>query len=137
MPARCVCTSIVYNARSALWTAIYITGKILKLYGCQDFLRYEHILSMNQTNDIQQLPYLQSLNACLEGSFNTGYTERFIAKKTGYVSAETHKMYPHRQIRIISKMHFEGNKQSEIADIILIETDDGRKGIVDRRIDNW
>ncbi|RYY31494.1 MAG: hypothetical protein EOO04_00940 [Chitinophagaceae bacterium] len=92
---------------------------------------------MGQIHNIQKLPYLESVSACVQGSFKTGYTEKFIPWNGGYISTVTNKFYTDKQITIISQMHFEGNCRTEIADITLIETDDGGKGIVYRRLDNW
>jgi len=75
------------------------------------------------------MPYITSLNSCLNRVLGDGYTDDFKLTVKGIHSTKTNRFYLPQEIKIINSFRFEGNTNPEDNVIMyVIETADGLKG---------
>lgn len=72
------------------------------------------------------MPYLKSLNTCLNRIVCKGYTEHFVITDNGLEALQHHKNYNPEQVKVINYFRFEGNSDNAV--LLVIETIDGTKG---------
>jgi len=75
------------------------------------------------------MPYMTSLNSCLNRMIGDGYTDDFKPTVKGLQSIKTNKVYKPTEIRVVNFFRFEGNSNpADNAIMYIIETVDGVKG---------
>ena len=88
---------------------------------------------MNKNNN-QHPPYLRSLDAFKKGALQSGYTENFIADHSGHNILSKSRVYDEDQVKVISMIRFEGNDSlRDHAELYIIETADGLKGLLEKK----
>jgi hypothetical protein len=90
---------------------------------------------MNDKNPNKNRPYLRSLDTLKKGVLNSGYTENFIYKNSGYISASNSTEYDINNVKVISTITFQGsNSAGDHAELYIIETPDGTKGSFEKKL---
>ena len=80
-------------------------------------------------NENNSVPYMKSLNACLEKMISDGYTDDFKVIEEGMKSLRTDKIYKPDEVSIVNFFRFEGQSDPDDMSILyVIETNDGIKG---------
>jgi hypothetical protein len=75
------------------------------------------------------MPYITSLNSCLNRVMGDGYTDDFRPVGKGIQSKKTNRIYLQSEIKIINYFRFEGNTNpDDNVTMYIIETADGVKG---------
>jgi hypothetical protein len=75
------------------------------------------------------MPYMTSLNSCLNRIIGDGYTDKFKPTVSGLQSKITNRVYKPQEVKVVSFFRFEGNTNPEDNAIMyIIETIDGVKG---------
>ena len=75
------------------------------------------------------MPYMTSLNSCLNRIVGDGYTDAFKPTMKGLQSSITNRVYKPQEVKVISFFRFEGNTNpQDNAIMYIIETVDGLKG---------
>jgi hypothetical protein len=82
------------------------------------------------TNENNSMPYMKSLNSCLEKMIADGYTDDFKATEEGLLqSLRTDKTYKPDEVKIVNFYRFEGiSDPNDMSILYVIETHDGLKG---------
>ncbi len=83
----------------------------------------------NNNLNIEEVPFMNTLTACVNKAVKNGYTDNLKMTKQGLFCERTDKSYAPSQIMIKDFYRFEG--QSDPADnsiMYVIETEDGVKG---------
>lgn len=79
----------------------------------------------------QQIPFMNTLTACVNKMTQSGYTDNLTIDSKGLYSTEKDKVYGPEDIKVIDFYRFEG--QSDPADnaiMYVVETADGVKGMI-------
>lgn len=72
---------------------------------------------------------MTTMTSCTNKLLKEGYTENFVAKKTGIEAPSTEKLYTPSEVKIVSFYRFEGESDpADNAVVYAIETNDGVKG---------
>jgi hypothetical protein len=80
-------------------------------------------------NSQAQMPFMNTLSACINKVIGEGYKECFKVTSRGLYSTSTSRYYRPEQVQVLNFFRFEG--QSDPADnaiLYVIETSDGLKG---------
>ncbi|HTE24566.1 hypothetical protein [Flavitalea sp.] len=89
---------------------------------------------MNNNNLNKNRPYLRSFDALKKGVLKSGYTENFVYKNTGYISASNSTVYDINKVKVISTIRFRGSDNpGDHAELYIIETPDGTKGTFEKK----
>jgi hypothetical protein len=97
-------------------------------------MNFTLIITMNNNNPNKNPPYLRSLDTLKKGISNSGYTENFIYKNPGYISASNSTEYDINKIKVISTITFQGSDSTgDHAELYIIETPDGTKGSFEKK----
>lgn len=77
----------------------------------------------------EEIPYMKSLNTCLNRMVLDGYDHDFKAVDEGLQSLKTEKIYTPRDVTVKNFFRFEGQSDPDDNTILYaIETNDGAKG---------
>jgi hypothetical protein len=77
------------------------------------------------------MPYMTSLNSCLNRLIGDGYTDSFQPTVKGLESKITRRVYRPQEVKVINFLKFEGNaRQEDNVIMYIIETTDGQKGVL-------
>ncbi|MEJ7768173.1 MAG: hypothetical protein WKF89_10215 [Chitinophagaceae bacterium] len=75
------------------------------------------------------MPYITSLNSCLNRVKGDGYTDSFRQSGKGIQSKKTNRIYLPSEITVVNFFRFEGNTNPDDNVVMyMIETTDGNKG---------
>lgn len=89
---------------------------------------------MNNNDPNKNRPYLRSYDVLKKGVLNNGYTENFIYKNKGYLSGSNSTEYDINRVKVISTIRFQGSDNpGDHAELYIIETPDGTKGIFEKK----
>ena len=89
---------------------------------------------MNNKNPNKNPPYLRSFDVLKKGVLNSGYTENFVYKNSGYISASNSTLYDINKVKVISTIRFQGSENpGDHAELYIIETPDGTKGTFEKK----
>jgi hypothetical protein len=89
---------------------------------------------MKNNDSNNNRPYLRSFDALKKGVLKNGYTENFIYKNKGYLSGSNSTEYDINRVKVISTIRFQGSDNpGDHAELYIIETPDGTKGIYEKR----
>jgi len=89
--------------------------------------------ALKQCNEVTveniSMPFITSLNSCLNRVVGDGYTDSFKQDGMGILSKKTNRTYLPSEIKVINSFRFEGNTNPDDNVIMyIIETVDGVKG---------
>lgn len=88
---------------------------------------FKHIIML--VNEHNSMPYMKSMQACLEKMIEDGYTDDFKALPDGLQSLRTDKVYQPGDVRIVNFFRFEGpSNPDDMSILYVLETTDGLKG---------
>ncbi|MHA4845346.1 hypothetical protein ACX0G7_14335 [Flavitalea antarctica] len=97
-------------------------------------MNFTSIITMNNNNRNKSRPYLKSLDTLKKGVLNNGYTENFVYKNSGCISASNSTEYDINNIKVISTITFQGSSDTgDHVELYIIETPDGTKGSLEKK----
>jgi hypothetical protein len=89
---------------------------------------------MNNNNQNKNRPYLRSFDVLKKGVLKNGYTEKFVYENKGYLSGSNSTQYDINRVKVISTIRFQGSDNPrDHAELYIIETPDGTKGIFEKK----
>ena len=91
-------------------------------------------MNNNDHNLNKNRPYLRSFDALKKRVLKSGYTENFIYKNAGFISASDSTVYEIKNVKVISTIRFQGSDNpGDHAELYIIETPDGTKGTFEKK----